>query len=299
MFLSKKKRIEKEALKLEIRKNTENIWDQFENVHQMTYSIKLSLNSLSDVNEDVKLQEMPPLLYKYCKRQGTNDMLKALKPNILKIKEDALSIEQSLQNVRIQFGLEKKVFEMPNFDDIKGVRQKCNQCKLLLQTFEEEIKTLEKEKKKREQNENDTKDKFEKMNVLCRRLSIFFHDLYAIENGLAIFENDACENKMKEIIPEESAVLEMLVKESLHFQYIQIKMRNVLGFIERLKSQMKTIKTEVDFTVAEVTEERASPKFSLDNPWESIHDCFRFMYEEILSLKNDFEVLLDFLDDDE
>ena len=57
MFLSKKKRIEKEALKLEIRKNTENIWDQFENVHQMTYSIKLSLNSLSDVNEEVKLQE--------------------------------------------------------------------------------------------------------------------------------------------------------------------------------------------------------------------------------------------------
>ena len=109
------------------------------------------------------------------------------------------------------------------------------------------------------------KDKLEKMNVLCRRLSIFFHDLYAIENGLAIFENDACENKMKEIIPEESAVLEMLVKESLHFQYIQIKMRNVLGFIERLKSQMKTIKTEVNFIVNEVTEERASPKgeFSL------------------------------------
>ena len=104
---------------------------------------------------------------------------------------------------------------------------------------------------------------------------------------------------MKEIIPEESAVLEMLVKESLHFQYIQIKMKNVLGFIDRLKSQMKTIKTEVDFTVTEVTEERASPKFSLNNPWESIHDCFRFMYEEILSLKNDFEVLLDFLDDDE
>ena len=174
MFLSKKKRIEKEALKLENRKNTENIWDQFENVHQMTYSIKLSLNSLSDVNKDVKLQEMPPLLYKYCKRQGTNDMLKALKPNILKIKEDALSIEQSLQNVRIQFGLEKKVFEMPNFDDIKGVRQKCNQCKLLLQTFEEEIKNLEKQKKKREQNENDMKDKLEKMNVLRRRLSIFF-----------------------------------------------------------------------------------------------------------------------------
>ena len=87
----------------------------------MAYSIKLSLNSLSDVNEELKLQEMPPLLYKYCKRQGTNDMLKALKPNILKIKEDALSIEQSLQNVRTQFGLEKKVFEMPNFDDIKGV----------------------------------------------------------------------------------------------------------------------------------------------------------------------------------
>ena len=63
---------------------------------------------------------------------------------------------------------------MPNFDDIKGVRQKCNQCKLLLQTFEEEVKNLEKQKKKREQNENDVKDKLEKMNVLCRRLSIFF-----------------------------------------------------------------------------------------------------------------------------
>ena len=104
---------------------------------------------------------------------------------------------------------------------------------------------------------------------------------------------------MKEIIPEESAVLEMLVKESLYFQYIQIKMKNVLGFIERLKIQMKTIKSEVNFTITEEIEERTSPKFSSDNPWESIHDCFRFMYEEILSLKNDFEVLLDFLDDDE
>ena len=103
---------------------------------------------------------------------------------------------------------------------------------------------------------------------------------------------------MKEIIPEESVVLEMLVKENIHFQYIQIKMKNVLGFIERLRNQMKKIQSKEGFKNKE-TERRECPKFSLDNPWESIHDSFRYIYEEILSLKYDLEKFLDYLDKDE
>ena len=103
---------------------------------------------------------------------------------------------------------------------------------------------------------------------------------------------------MKNIVPEEQDVLAILVKGGLHFDYIQIKINNVLGFIERLRNQMETVQSKVHFESKEI-EIRECPKFSLDNPWESIHYTFKYMYEEILSLKYDLKTLLDYLDDDD
>ena len=82
----------------------------------------------------------------------------------------------------------------------------------------------------------------------------------------------------------------MLVKEYLHFQYNELKIENVIGFIERLRNQMKTFQSKVDFKNEE-TERKQCPKFKLDNPWESIQDCFRYINEEILPLKYDFDYI--------
>ena len=49
----------------------------------------------------------------------------------------------------------------------------------------------------------------------------------------------------------------------------------------------------------ENTGEKECPKFRLDNPWESIHDVFNYINEEILSLKYDFEKTLDYFENDE
>ena len=57
---------------------------------------------------------------------------------------------------------------------------------------------------------------------------------------------------------------------------------------------MKTIQSKEDFKSKE-TERRECPKFSLDNPWDS----FKYIYEEILSLKYDLEKFFDYLDKDE
>ena len=75
-------------------------------------------------------------------------------------------------------------------------------------------------------------------------------------------------------------------------------MENVLGFIERLRNQLKTFQSKVDFK-NENTDGKECPKFRLDNPWESIHDVFNYINEEILSLKYDFEKLLDYFENDE
>ena len=136
------------------------------------------------------------------------------------------------------------------------------------------------------------------MNTLNRRLSIFFQDLFIIECGLDTFEEDSFDTRMKKIVPEKPNILAMLVQNGLHFQYIQLKMENVLEFIEILRNQMKKIQSKEGFKNKE-TERRECPKFSLDNPWESIHDSFRYIYEEILSLKYDLEKFLDYLDKDE
>ena len=142
------------------------------------------------------------------------------------------------------------------------------------------------------------KHKIEEMNILNWRLGLYFQELFKIENGLNTFEDDSTYNGMKNFVPEEKNVLAILVKAGLHFDYIQVKINNVLEFIERLRNQMKTVQRKVQFESKEI-EIRECPKFSLDNPWESIHYSFKYMYEEILSLKYDLKTLLDYLDDDE
>ena len=48
----------------------------------------------------------------------------------------------------------------------------------------------------------------------------------------------------------------------------------------------------------ERSERRKCPKITLDEPWECIHDTFEYIHDEIISLKYDFEKLLDYLDDE-
>ena len=58
MFSSKKKKLKKEVKQLPMLKETQYIWDKFQNVHNKVYSVKLSLTSLIDMKEEIKLQEM-------------------------------------------------------------------------------------------------------------------------------------------------------------------------------------------------------------------------------------------------
>lgn len=58
MFSSKKKAMKKEVKKLHMIKETQYILDKFQNVHNKVYSVKLSLTSLIDMKEEIKLQEM-------------------------------------------------------------------------------------------------------------------------------------------------------------------------------------------------------------------------------------------------
>ena len=70
MFLSNKKKMKKEAEKLKLSKETQELWDMFKNVHQ-----KLSLKSHLNMKEKIKLQEISPMLAKHCKLKGTFDMI--------------------------------------------------------------------------------------------------------------------------------------------------------------------------------------------------------------------------------
>ena len=154
----------------------------------------------------------------------------------------------------------------------------------ILESFEEELKILEIEKNPyyqlqeqvekpikdckvkvaptNEQNVEDDfsyKHKLEEMNILNWRLGIYFQELFKIENGLHTFEDDSTYTGMKNIVPEEQDVLAILVKGGLHFDYIQIKINNVLGFIERLRNQMETVQSKVHFESKEI-EIRECPK---------------------------------------
>ena len=82
---------------------------------------------------------MPPVLSKSGKQRRTNDKVKILKSQLIIIKEDALIIQQSIQNAEAMLGLEEKTFEFPNLDDI-GLNKKCIQFDSLLESFEKEIK---------------------------------------------------------------------------------------------------------------------------------------------------------------
>ena len=90
MFSSKKKKLEKEAQKLKLIKETQDHWENFQNVHNKVYSEQLSLKSLLNVKEEMKLREMPLMRSKHCKLKETPDMMKILNSNIIIIKEDAL-----------------------------------------------------------------------------------------------------------------------------------------------------------------------------------------------------------------
>ena len=195
MFSFKKKKMEKDAKKLELIKETQEMWDKFQNVHNKVYSVKLSLKSLLNVKKEIKSKEMPLMLSKYCKKRGLNAKVKILKSQLILIKEDALIIQQSIETEEALLGLEKKTFEFPNLNDI-GFNKKCNQFELLLESFEEEIKILKIEKERRGQADKPIKeiedvddcfsytDELEAMDTLNRRLSIFFQHLFTIENGL-------------------------------------------------------------------------------------------------------------------
>ena len=187
--------MEKDAKKLELIKETQEMWDKFQNVHNKVYSVKLSLKSLLNVKKEIKSKEMPLMLSKYCKKRGLNAKVKILKSQLILIKEDALIIQQSIETEEALLGLEKKTFEFPNLNDI-GFNKKCNQFELLLESFEEEIKILKIEKERRGQADKPIKeiedvddcfsytDELEAMDTLNRRLSIFFQHLFTIENGL-------------------------------------------------------------------------------------------------------------------
>ena len=62
-MFSKKKKMEKDAKKLQLIEDTHNLWDKLKNVLNDLYCIKQSLNPLMNTNEEIILQEMPPIVY--------------------------------------------------------------------------------------------------------------------------------------------------------------------------------------------------------------------------------------------
>ena len=311
--------MERDAKKLKLIEDTQKMWEKYQNVHNRIHSIKLSFKSLIKMEKEIKLQKMPPMQYKYFKMKGTFKMVEVQKSNITIFKDDALFIQKSIGMAETQFGIEKKTFEVPKLDDGVGLKGKCGQFELLLESFEEQIKVLNKEKEKSEQSktlvktvqdsnpspqeEQNIEDGFsqediiEKMNILNLRLSIFYQDFFTVENGLHSLEDDTFGVRLKEIVSEDPDIIAIMVQKDMHIEYIKIKMKKVFEFIERLKNQMKKIQIKEGFESIE-NEDRECPKFSSDNPWQSIHYTFKYIYQEILSLKYDLEKLLDFLDDE-
>ena len=78
MFSFKKKKMEKDAKKM---KETQELWDKFQNIHNKVYSVKLSLKSLLNVEEEIKSKDMPLMLYKYCKKGDLMTRLKSSSHN--------------------------------------------------------------------------------------------------------------------------------------------------------------------------------------------------------------------------
>ena len=153
MFVSKRKKREKADKKLKLFLDALEIWDKFQSVHIKIYSVKTSLTPLFNTNEEIRIHYMPELLYKYCKLNGINAMIKILKPQ-LKIMEEEIQtqsfIQQSIRTLEGLIGLEKKNFELPNMDCNKGYLVRCTQFESMLESFEVHIKML---KMKLEQSE--------------------------------------------------------------------------------------------------------------------------------------------------
>ena len=146
--------MEKEAKKLQLVKDTHELWDKLKKVLNDLYCIKQSLSPLMNTNDEIILQEMPPMEYKYFKNKGTNDMIETLNPIISIIKTDVLMVQKAIWNLEQQFDLEKKTFEVPNLDFGKEFFARYKKLELVLESCQEEIKFIELEKEKKEQVEN-------------------------------------------------------------------------------------------------------------------------------------------------
>ena len=123
IFVSKRKKREKDAKKLKIFIATQELWDKFQSVYNMIYCVKISLKPLFNINGEIQLQEMPELLYKHCKPNGTNAVIKILKSQLKVMEKEVHThslIQQSIRTLEGLFGLEKKKFELPIMDCNKG-----------------------------------------------------------------------------------------------------------------------------------------------------------------------------------
>ena len=96
MFVSQRKKREKAAKKLKLFLDALELWDKFQSVHIKIYSVKTSLTPLFNTNEEIRIHHMPELLYKYCKLNGINAMIKILKPQ-LKIMEEEIQTQSFIQ----------------------------------------------------------------------------------------------------------------------------------------------------------------------------------------------------------
>ena len=145
--------MEKAAKKLQLIPYTQELWDKFQSVHNKIYSVKTSLKPLFNIKKEIKLQEMPELFFKYCKLNGTNAMIKILKPQLKNMEEELHThsfINQLIRTLEGLFGLENKKFELQDMDRSKGYKTSCTQFESILESFEEHIKML---KLKLEQSE--------------------------------------------------------------------------------------------------------------------------------------------------
>ena len=79
--------MEKDAKKMKLFKETQELWDKYQNVHNKVYSVKLSLKSLLNVEKEIKSKDMPLMLYKYCKKGDLMPRLKSWSHNWSSLKK--------------------------------------------------------------------------------------------------------------------------------------------------------------------------------------------------------------------
>ena len=102
----------------------------------------------------------------------------------------------------------------------------------------------------------------------------------------------------KEIVTEDPFLVHFWYKKICVLNTSKWKWKKVLEFNERHRNEIKyNPNKKVSWNCRNWR--KRSPKFFLDNPWEFIHDTFRYIYEVILTLKYDFEKLSDHTENDE